>query len=231
MRRACFSATLAVVAWVPLTAQLRPRATMADSTVPAIMARAGRYADNPSILVVLRNPQGRYTRAKQEAIADSLIERVTSSHASSERTSDTAAYRAAVGAMVTLAHAGMVRYTGMDADAGPPYPAALDGLIRIFTGSSVRRIRARALSLMLRQPDRRRGFDYVRQVAQASADEGYDATFALFQEASGAVAEYPITSVERAEALATLRELNDKHLVKNQTAAYELPQWIHSVKP
>lgn len=231
MRLAVCTATLSLVAWVPVVAQLRARATMADSSVPAIMAHAGKYANNPSILLVLRNPQGRYPRAKQESIADSLIERVISSHASAVRVSDTAAYGAAVRAMVTLAHAGMSRYGGMDADAGPPYPAALDGLIRIQQGASERRVRARALALILRQPDRERALAYVRQVAQSSGDDGYDATFALLNEASGGVAEYPPTPAEQAEALATLRELNDKHLVKNSLAAYELPQWIRSVKP
>ena len=224
------AATFSVVAWAPIIAQLRVRPTMADSSVRTIMARAGGYADNPSILEVLRNPEGRYSRAKQDSIADSLIARTITSHATFERVSDTAAYRAAARAVISLAHAGSSRYPGVGARTGQPYPGALDGLIRIHRQASVRQLRARALSAMLGQPDWQRALAYVRQVAQTPGDDGYDATFVLLHAATGLL-EFPPTDAQRAEALATLRELNDKHLVKNPLAAYELPQWIRSVKP
>ncbi len=231
MRNIVCTIALSLSAWSPAIAQPRPRPAMADSSVPAIMARAARGADNPSVLAVLRNPEGRYSRAKQDMIADSLIGRAISSHATFELASDTAAYGAAVRAVVTLGHAGMSRYAGMDDQAGPAYSGGLDGLIRIHRGASVRQIRSRALSLMLRQPDRQRALNYARQVAQSPGDDGYDAAFVILHEATGLTELPPPTPAQRDEALGILRELNEKHMVRNPLAASKLPEWIRSVKP
>lgn len=145
--------------------------------------------------------------------------------------SDSAAYSAAARALATLAHAGMTQYAGADANAGQPYPAALDGLIRIHRGAPVRQIRARALSLMLRQPDRSRALDYARKTVLSSGDDGYDAAFVLLQEATGLSESPQPTEAQRDEALAILRELDQKRLVSNPLAAHKLRDWIRSVKP
>lgn len=231
MRTAILSVALSVLTGVPCVAQVRARPIMADSSVPAIMSHARTGIDNPAILAVLRNVEGRFAPAKQDMIADSLVGRAISNHGSAGLVSDSAAYSAAVRALATLAHAGMTKYAGGDANTGKPYPGALDGLMRIHRGAPVRQIRARALSLMLRQPDRTRALSYVRQTAQLGSDDGYDAAFVLLQEATG-LSEFPQpTKAQRDEALAILRELDQKHLVSNPLAAYKLPDWIRSVSP
>jgi len=231
MRTAIFTVALSVLTAVPCAAQVRARPTMADSSVPAIMSHARTGLDNPAILAVLRDAEGRFTRAKQDMIADSLIGRAISNHGRAGVVNDSAAYGAAIRALATLAHAGMSEYAGSDANAGKPYPGAIDGLIRIHRGAPVRQIRARALSLMLRQPNRNRALDYARQTAQLGSDDGYDAAFVLLQEATG-LSEFPQpTKAQRDEALVILRELDQKHLVSNPLAAHKLRDWIRSVKP
>lgn len=231
MRKLPCSILLSLLAHVSIAAQVPTRPTLADSSVPAIMRHGGTGRDNPAILAVLRNAEGRFARAKQDMIADSLIGRAISNHGRSGLASDSAAYGTAVRAVVTLAHAGMTQYAGMDVNATTPYAGALDGLLRIHRNAPVREIRSRALSLMLRQRDRRRALDHVRQVAQLSTDDGYDAAFALFQEATG-LTDFPQpTQAQRDEALAVLRELDQKHLASNPLAAQKLPDWIQSVKP
>ena len=53
---------------------------MADSSAATVMSHARAGLDNPAILPVLRDAEGRYTRAKQDMIADSLIGRAISNH-------------------------------------------------------------------------------------------------------------------------------------------------------
>lgn len=231
MRKLRYQILPSLVAYASTSAQIPSKPALGDSSVPAIMRHAGTGRDSPTILAVLRNAQGRLPRAKQDMIADSLIARAISNHGRSGLASDSAAYGAALRAVVTLGHAGMATYAGMDDGATTPYAGALDGLIRISQNAPVRGIRSRALSLILRQRDRRRAIGYVRQVAQLSTDDGYDAAFALLREATGLTELPPPTKAERDKALAILRELDQKHLASNPLVAQKLPDWIRSVTP
>ena len=211
-----------------LTAQVPRNPRLADSSAAVILTHIGsRVSDTRLAISVLRNDSDKYTRGKQDAVADALAALAINNRANGNTSADTAGYYAAARAVDALGRAGMERYAGIDsASPGRPYDGSLDRLIHISKDAPVRLVRSRALRLILRLQDRPHALSYVESVAESPDDRAWDAVVRLIEDASGQTETPKPTTTQRQESMAILRDLATNHRVPNRIAAQTLNEWL-----